>query len=173
MRFVELRRQAQLDIQILHRVRGRLIGERTSLMNQIRSVFLERGHIVPQGKAKLALRLTELLAEPAVKLSSHIRELVCDMHKRWQALDERNGAFDKQFIEYARHDEHARGRITIPGIGALNATALARPSAMHVPSPAAVISPHGSASCHAKRRPATSRGSLVSPSVGANIFEKC
>lgn len=46
------------------------------------------------------------------------------MHKRWQALDERIGAFDKEFIEYARHDEHARRLITIPGIGALNATAL-------------------------------------------------
>lgn len=74
MRFVELKSQAQLDIQTLHRVRDRLIGERTSLMNQIRSVLLERGHIVPQGKARLALRLTELLAEPAVNLSSRIRE---------------------------------------------------------------------------------------------------
>jgi transposase len=65
-----------------------------------------------------------LLAEPAVKLSSCIRELVCDMHKRWQARHERIGAFDKEFIDYARHDEHTRRLITIPGIGALNATAL-------------------------------------------------
>ena len=42
----------------------------------------------------------------------------------WHALDERIGAFDKEFIEYARHDEYARRLITIPGIGALNATAL-------------------------------------------------
>lgn len=124
MRFVELKSQDQLDMQTLHRVRDRLIGERTSLMNQIRSMLLERGHIVPQGKAKLALRLTELLAEPAVELSSRIRELVFDMQKRWLALDERIGAFDKEFVEYARHDENARRLITIPGIGPLNATAL-------------------------------------------------
>lgn len=124
MRFVELKSQAQLDMQTLHRVRDRLIGERTSLMNQIRSVLLERGHIVPQGKAKLAARLTELFADPAVELSARIRDLLCDMQKRWQALDERIGAFDKEFVEYARHDEHVRRLITIPGIGALNATAL-------------------------------------------------
>lgn len=124
MRFVELKSQAQLDMQTLHRVRDRLIGERTSLMNQIRSMLLERGHIVPQGKAKLAQRLIELLAEPAVELSSRIRELVCDMRRRWQALDERISAFDKEFVEYARNDEHAHRLITIPGIGPLNATAL-------------------------------------------------
>jgi transposase len=34
MRFVELKSQAQLDMQTLHRVRDRLIGERTSLMTR-------------------------------------------------------------------------------------------------------------------------------------------
>ena len=124
MRFVELKTQAQLDMQTLHRVRDRLIRERTSLMNQLRSVLLERGHIVPQGRAKLAARLAELLAESTLALSPRIRELVCDMRERWQVLDERIGAFDKEFVEHARHDEHARRLITIPGIGALNATAL-------------------------------------------------
>ena len=39
MRFVELKSEEQLDMQTLHRVRDRLIGERTSLMNQIRSIL--------------------------------------------------------------------------------------------------------------------------------------
>ena len=124
MRFVELKSQAQLDMQTLHRVRDRLIGERTSLMNQIRSVLLERGHIVPQGKAKLAARLAELLADPALALSPRIRELICDMRERWQVLDERIDVFDKEFVQHAQQDEHARRLITIPGIGPLNATAL-------------------------------------------------
>jgi transposase len=53
-----------------------------------------------------------------------MRELVCDMRDRWQALDMRIAAYDKEFAEHAREDEHARRLITIPGIGALNATAL-------------------------------------------------
>ena len=57
MRVVELKTEAQLDMQTLHRVRDQLVGERTSIMNQIRSPLLERGHIVPQGRAKLAARL--------------------------------------------------------------------------------------------------------------------
>jgi hypothetical protein len=44
------------------RARDRAVGERTSLMNQLRAVLLERGFIVPQGRAKLRLRVTELLS---------------------------------------------------------------------------------------------------------------
>ena len=48
MRFVTLKSEAQLDIQTLHRVRDQLVRDRTSLMNQLRSLLLKRGHIVPQ-----------------------------------------------------------------------------------------------------------------------------
>src|SRR3954453_21033800 len=64
MRFVALKSEAQLDVQTLHRVPDQLVGERTSLMNQIRSLLLERGHVIPQGRAKLAARLRELLDDP-------------------------------------------------------------------------------------------------------------
>ena len=37
MRFVAVKSEEQLDMQTLHRVRDRLVAERTSLMNQIRS----------------------------------------------------------------------------------------------------------------------------------------
>jgi transposase len=124
MRFVELKSEEQLDMQTLHRVRDQLVGERTSLMNQIRSLLLERGHIVPQGCAKLAARLVELLNEEAPALSPRIHGLVQDMRDRWDALDQRIKAFDKEFATHARSDAHARRLLTIPGIGALNATAL-------------------------------------------------
>src|SRR6202158_2589907 len=69
MRFVELKSEEQLDMQTLHRVRDQLVGERTSLMNQIRSLLLERGHIIPQGRARLAARLAELLDGQTPSLS--------------------------------------------------------------------------------------------------------
>lgn len=87
MRFVELKSETQLDIQSLHRVRDQLVGERTSLTNQIRSLLLERGHIVPQGRAKLAGRLTELLGDETSDLSPRIRTLIHDMRDRWLELN--------------------------------------------------------------------------------------
>jgi transposase len=79
MRFVALKSEEQLDMQTLHRVRDRAVGERTSLMNQLRAVLLERGVIVRQGRAKLRLRVTELLRRGGGELSSRIRLLIEDM----------------------------------------------------------------------------------------------
>lgn len=124
MRFVELKTEEQLDMQTLHRIRDQLVGDRTSLMNQIRSLLLERGHIVPQGRAKLAARLGEMLDDSAPVLGPRIHRLVSDMRLRWTALDERIGDLDAEFTDAARTDARTRRLLTIPGIGALNATAL-------------------------------------------------
>src|SRR5262245_3164128 len=123
MRFVALKSEEQLDMQTLHRVRDRAVGDRTSLMNQLRAVLLERGVIVPQGRAKLRLRVTELLQQSAGQISSRIRLLIEDMLMRWQVLDERIAIFDGEFAAEAKRDEAARRLTSIPGIGALNATA--------------------------------------------------
>src|SRR5271166_5122194 len=61
MRFVELKSAEQLDMQSLHRVRDRLVGERTALMNQLRAVLMERGITVPQGRRKLEQYLTVMV----------------------------------------------------------------------------------------------------------------
>jgi len=124
MRFVELKSEEQLDVQTLHRVRDRLVGERTSLTNQIRSLLLERGHIVAQGHARLRLLLVELLDSGVGALSSRMAFLLGDMRAHWEELDRRIAAFDAEFAAMARADERARRLTSIPGIGALNATAL-------------------------------------------------
>jgi transposase len=124
MRFVALKNEEQLDMQTLHRARDRAVCERTSLMNQLRAILLERGVIVPQGRARLRVRVTELLRQGAGELSSRIRLLIEDMLMRWQVLDERIAAFDSEFAVAAKQNEAARRLTSIPGIGALNATAL-------------------------------------------------
>jgi transposase len=53
MRFVPLKGDEQLDLQALHRVRSRLVGERTAVINQIRGFLLEHGITVRQGPAGL------------------------------------------------------------------------------------------------------------------------
>jgi len=105
-------------------VRDRLVGERTSLTNQIRSLLLERGHVVAQGHERLRRLLIELLDTDAAVVSPHMEFLLRDMRTRWEELDRRIVAFDSEFASLARTDERARRLTAIPGIGALNATAL-------------------------------------------------
>lgn len=123
MRFVSLKSEAQLDLQILHRVRERMVNARTALINQLRAVLLERGIVLPKGRVNLMRRLEELMAgDPAV--SARTRTLLADLHKEWAGLDQKIKAYDDELSALTREDEQARRLATIPGIGVINATAL-------------------------------------------------
>jgi transposase len=125
MRFVPLKSEAQLDTQSLHRARERLVGERTALVNQMRSLLLERGIVLPQRRYKLAAWAEEVLAKEDVPgLAPRLRALLADMRAEWRELDRRIDAFDREFVASARTDHAARRLATVPGIGPLNATAL-------------------------------------------------
>jgi transposase len=125
MRFVELKSEEQLDIQTLHRVRDRLVGERTALINQLRAILLERGSTIPQGRRKLEQHLAAMPdPDSDTSLSPRVRRLIDDMRAEWLALDRRIATLDNEFAARARSDTDARRLATIPGIGVLNATAL-------------------------------------------------
>ena len=49
MKFVATKTPDQLDLQALHRVRERLVRQRTCTINQIRAFLLERGIAIRQG----------------------------------------------------------------------------------------------------------------------------
>jgi transposase len=124
MRFVELKSPEQLDVQSLHRVRDRLVGERTALLNQLRAVLMERGITITRGRRKLERELVVILEDEDVRLSQRVRALLADMRAEWRELDRRIAAFDDEFAALAKTDDTARRLVSIPGIGVLNATAL-------------------------------------------------
>ena len=125
MRFVELKAEAQLDMQTLYRARDRLIGERTALINQLRAILLERGITIPQGRRKLHRQLAAMMGQDGgLSLSPRMQSLVEDMRAQWAELDRRIEALDDEMVQHARSDDAARRLLSIPGIGALNATAL-------------------------------------------------
>src|SRR3981081_1790486 len=79
MRFVPLKSGEQLDLLSLHRVRSRLVGQRTAVINQIRGFLIERGITVRQGPAPLRKAL----------LSPRMVHLIADLSEDWRRLDER------------------------------------------------------------------------------------
>ena len=126
MRFVAVKSESQSDVQALHRARERLVCERTALINHLRAVLLERGIVTPQGRRKLETFLETFADEErAGTLSPRIGLLIEDLRAEWRSLDERIARFDAEFILMARTDAATRRLATIPGIGTINATALA------------------------------------------------
>lgn len=123
MRFVSLKTEAQLDLQVLHRARERLVLARTALINQLRAVLLERGIILPKGRMVLIRRLDEIGLDD-LAVSARTRELVKDLRDECAVLDQRIKAYDQEFATLAREDAQARRLSGIPGVGVINATAL-------------------------------------------------
>lgn len=127
MRFVDLKREAQLDMQILHRARTRLVSDRTTLINQLRALLLERGIVVARGRPRLEKHLVLMLDDGAVPpgtLSPRVLAPIEDMRQEWRELDRRIAALTAEFLARARENHAARRLATIPGFGALNVTAL-------------------------------------------------
>ncbi|UAK25475.1 IS110 family RNA-guided transposase [Sphingomonas nostoxanthinifaciens] len=124
MRFVDLKSEEQLDIQTLHRVRSRLVAERTNLINQLRAILLERGIIFPAGRRKFELGLDEMLLDHGESVSPRVRKLADELRAEWRSLDARIEALNGEFVDLVRRDDAARRLTSIPGIGVLNASAL-------------------------------------------------
>lgn len=123
MRFVSLKSEAQLDLQVLHRARERLVLARTALINQLRAVLLERGIVLPKGRATLIRRLGEIGVE-GLGVGARTIKLIKDLRDECVGLDRRIEAYDNEFVALTRTNEQARQLASIPGIGAINATAL-------------------------------------------------
>src|SRR5881398_1940160 len=89
MKFVATKTADQLDLQALHRVRERLVSQRTGIINQIRAFLLERGIAVRQGQRFLRVELPRILASRTDMLSPRMLHVIEDLAGDWRRLDER------------------------------------------------------------------------------------
>ena len=63
MRFVTPKTIEQEDLQAVHRIRSRLVEERTALINQIRGLLAEYGIVISQGINNVRKKLPEILED--------------------------------------------------------------------------------------------------------------
>ena len=124
MRFVAIKSVDQLDLQALHRIRDRLVSQRTGVINQIRAFLLERGIAVRQGLRFLHDELPEILATREDLLSLHMIRLIQDLAGDWRRLDERIEALSSEIAAIARHDPHCQRAMSVPGIGPIISSAM-------------------------------------------------
>src|SRR5262245_18469986 len=89
MKFVATKTAEQLDLQAFHRVRERLVRQRTGIINQIRAFLLERGVAVRQGLRFLRAELPRILATPCDVLSPRMMRIIEGLAGDWRRLDER------------------------------------------------------------------------------------
>src|SRR5215468_379295 len=124
MRFVATKTTDQLDLQALHRVRERLVGQRTAIINQIRAFLLERGVAVRQGLRFLRAELPTILAKRSDVLSPRMLRIVEDLAGDWRRLDERIEGISSEITTLAEQDAACKRLMSVPGIGPIISSAM-------------------------------------------------
>jgi transposase len=123
-RCVPIKTDDQLDLQALHRVRSRLVGDRTAVINQLRGFLLEHGIAVRQGHRFLRQQLPQILATRADVLSPRMIRIIGDLVDDWAYLDERIMRVTDEIEDLARTDVSCGQLMTVPGIGPIIASAM-------------------------------------------------
>jgi transposase len=124
MRFVPIKTDAQLDMQSLHRVRESWVGRRTSVINQIRGVLLERGITIRKGRHHAEAALPLILEDADANLSGRLRMLLAELQRELRQLQSQIDEIDVSIVQAAGEHEACQRLMTIPGIGPVTATAI-------------------------------------------------
>jgi transposase len=123
MRFVPIKSVEQLDLQTMHRIRDRMVYQRTSLISQIRSFLMEYGVVMASGVAAFKRDLPRLLPECPDRLSGTLMVLIERLREELRELEARIEEISREIEDVASRDDTARRLMTVPGIGPLGATA--------------------------------------------------
>lgn len=124
MRFVHRKSIEQQDVQALHRVRSRLIGSRTALVNQIRGLLAEYGVVLPQSIGQVRRGLPMVLEDAGNELSTLGRRLFNGLYEQLVDLDKRIEELDEEIARLFHSNSVCQRIGEIEGVGPLIATAM-------------------------------------------------
>ena len=124
MKFVATKSADQLDLQAMHRVRERLVSQRTGIINQIRAFLLERGIAVRQGQRFLRAELPGILAMPSNILSPRMVRVIEGLTGDWRRLDERIEGLSDEIEAIARQEAGCERLMSVPGVGPIISSAM-------------------------------------------------
>jgi transposase len=124
MRFVAIKSKDQQAIQCVHRIRQRLVKNRTALANQIRGFLGEYGIVIPQGIHHVRANLIPLLDLHKDILTPIIIRSLKELYEEMVLLDEKIKAKDLEMVEICKENDVCKRLMTIRGVGPITASAL-------------------------------------------------
>jgi transposase len=123
MRFVPAKSVEQQDIQLLHRVRSRLVGCRTQLANQVRGLLMEYGIVLPQHIGQLRRGLPEVLEDESNELTTLGRRLLASLYDELVEVNDKIEHVETELRAVYEASEPCQRIAAVEGIGLLTATA--------------------------------------------------
>ena len=123
MRFVPVKSPQQQAELAVHRVRRRLMGQRTALINQLRGLLGEYGLVLAQGANNVRGKLPALLESGSDPMPPLALEIFRELYEELVALEQRIDAHDRRIERLYRGNPLCQRLGEQEGIGALTATA--------------------------------------------------
>lgn len=123
MRFVAVKTAGQQGNAMLFRARDLWVRQRTQTVNALRGHLAEFGVIAPAGHARVD-RLAAAIDDEAIVIPEMVRELARTMLEQIEEQTARIDALEKQIRQQAPKDAETARLMTIPGVGAITASAV-------------------------------------------------
>jgi len=124
MRYAAQKSAEAQSVQMLHRVRNRVVKQRSALANQLRGFLAEFGIVVAIGLSSLRRRVPEVVEDAENELPARARSLFWGLYEELRGLDARIDELDMQLEAHCKSDPLCQKLRAIPGIGVVNASAL-------------------------------------------------
>ncbi len=125
MRFVEIKSADQQALLSLHRARCLIVRQRTQLINALRSLLAEFGVYIARGLARVISFSQGVVEGVELELPTIAQDVFRNLCQQLGALHERVRWYEARLRSEAKLDARVRLLQTIPGVGAVTASALA------------------------------------------------
>ena len=124
MRFVAIKTVEQQALLSLHRARSLLVRQRTQLINGLRGMVAEFGVYIAKGLARVTGFAEDVLAGEVLDLPEIANEVIHNLCEHLMALHARIRWYEERLKLVAKEDARVRLLRTIPGVGAVTASAI-------------------------------------------------
>jgi transposase len=124
MRFVSIKQTWQQDIQSIHRVRERLVKNKTALSNEVRGLLHEYGIIIAKGHSIIKTKLYLIIEDAENQLSDLMRKLLKDLYTELLEITEKIEKYDEELEQISKANVLCQKIEKIPGVGPKTSTAI-------------------------------------------------
>ena len=124
MQFVAIKSIEQQDVQILHRIRQRLVKQCTALTNQVRGMLAEYGIVIPKGKKAFRTQMPDILEDAENQLTVVSRVLFAQLSDEFTELEVKLADCDHQMQQENKANAVCQRLDDVIGIGYVTATAV-------------------------------------------------
>ena len=144
MRFVAIKTVEQQILLSLHRARSLLVRQRTQLINGLRGMIAEFGVYIAKSLARVIGFAEDILTGDVLDLPDIAYEVIHNLCEHLMALHTRIRWYEDRLKQVAKEDARVRLLRTIPGVGAVTASAISPALGMVISSAMATSLQHGS-----------------------------